>query len=55
VLKQKPGQCHLPTPIILAIQEDEIWRIAAQGQPKQVVGETPISKIIRVKWIKGVA
>jgi hypothetical protein len=30
-------------------------RIVVQGQPRQTVHETPISKIIRAKWTVGVA
>jgi hypothetical protein len=32
-------------PVILAIQKAEIWRIAVQGQPGEIVWKTPISKI----------
>jgi hypothetical protein len=42
------------TPIILYTWESEIKRIEVQGQPKQSVYETPISKITRAKWTGGV-
>jgi hypothetical protein len=35
--------------IILATWEAEIGRIAVQGQPRQIVPETPVSKINRAK------
>jgi hypothetical protein len=35
---------------ILATWEAEIGRIAVQGQPKQIVRKTPISKITTAKW-----
>jgi hypothetical protein len=38
------------TPIILATWEAMFRRIAVQGQPRQIVHETPISKITRAKW-----
>jgi hypothetical protein len=45
--------CWWLTLIILAIGEAEIGRIAVQGQPWQIVLETPISKISRAKRIGG--
>jgi hypothetical protein len=36
--------------IILATWEAEIWKIMFQGQPREIVHETPISKITRAKW-----
>jgi hypothetical protein len=42
-------------PVILATWEAEIRRITVQGQPRQIAGETPISKITRAKWTGGVA
>jgi hypothetical protein len=42
-------------PVILATWEAEIRRIAVQGQPGHIVGETPISKIIRAKRAGGKA
>jgi hypothetical protein len=38
------------TPIILASWEAEIGKIMVQGQPRQIIQETPISKITRAKW-----
>jgi hypothetical protein len=35
--------------------EAEIGRIKVQGQPREIVPETPISKITRTKWTGGVA
>jgi hypothetical protein len=35
--------------IILATQEEEIRRITVQSQPRQIVQETPISKITKAK------
>jgi hypothetical protein len=43
------------TPVILAIWEAGIRRIEVGSQPRQIVGETSISKITRAKWIGGVA
>jgi hypothetical protein len=37
------------------IWETESRRITVQGQPRQIVHKAPISKITRVKWIRGVA
>jgi hypothetical protein len=45
----------VPTPEILATWEAEIWRIKVWGPPRQIVQETPISKITRAKWARGVA
>jgi hypothetical protein len=36
-------------PVILATWEAEIGRIAVHDQPRQIVHETPISKITRSK------
>jgi hypothetical protein len=41
--------------IILATWEVEIRKIMVQGQPGQILQETPISKITRAKWTGGVA
>jgi hypothetical protein len=49
------GGCWWLAPIILATWEAKIRRISVQGQSGQIVCETPISKIIRAKWIGGVA
>jgi hypothetical protein len=38
------------TPVILATWETEIMRISVQKQPRQVVGETPISKITKAGY-----
>jgi hypothetical protein len=38
--------------VILATSETEIRRIEIRGQPKQIVRETPISKITRAKWTR---
>jgi hypothetical protein len=43
------------TRVILAILEAEIRRMLVWGQPRQIVQETPISKITRAKWTGGVA
>jgi hypothetical protein len=40
-------------PVILATWEAEIRRTEVQGQPRQIVCETPISKITRAKWTGG--
>jgi hypothetical protein len=42
-------------PVILATWESEIRRIMVQGQPWEIVLETPISKITRAKmdWRSG--
>jgi hypothetical protein len=37
-------------PVLLTTWRAEIWRIKVQGQPGQIV-----CKIIRAKWIRGVA
>jgi hypothetical protein len=42
-------------PITLATWEVEIRRIIIRGQLKQIVHETPTSKITRVKWTGGMA
>jgi hypothetical protein len=47
--------CQWLTPIILATREAEIKTIKAQGQPRQTVCKTPISKITRTKRTGGVA
>jgi hypothetical protein len=41
-------------PVILVTLEAEIRRMV-QGQPGQIVCETPSPKITRVKWTRGVA
>jgi hypothetical protein len=41
--------------VILATWEANIRRMAVEGQPRQIVHETPISKITTVKWSRGVA
>jgi hypothetical protein len=43
------------TPIIPATWEMENMRIIVQIQPGQIICETPISKITRVKWTGGLA
>jgi hypothetical protein len=41
-------------PVILAREaEIGIGKIAARGQPRQIVVETPISKRTRAKWTGG--
>jgi hypothetical protein len=52
--KKKQARSQWLTPLILANWEAEIWRIMVQGQPRQTVHETPISKITRAKWTGGV-
>jgi hypothetical protein len=39
--------------LILGMWGVEIGRITVQGQPRQIVCETPISKITRAKWTGG--
>jgi hypothetical protein len=41
--------CWQLTPIILANWEAEVMKIVVQGQPRQVVHKTPISKISRAE------
>jgi hypothetical protein len=41
-------------PVIPAIWETEIGRIAIPGQPRQMVCESPIFKVTRTKWTEGV-
>jgi hypothetical protein len=43
------------TQLILATWEAEIGKNSIWGQPRQIVPETPISKITRAKWTRGVA
>jgi hypothetical protein len=43
------------TPIILATWEADIERIKVQGQPRQIVHKTPISKISTAKWTGSLA
>jgi hypothetical protein len=42
-------------PVILATWEVEIRRIVVQVQQGQIVHKTPISKVTRVKWTRGLA
>jgi hypothetical protein len=42
-------------PVIPATWETEIGRIMVPGEPRQIVSETPIPKITRAKWTRGVA
>jgi hypothetical protein len=42
------------TPITLATWEAEIRKITVQAQPRQIVQETPTSKITKAKWPGGV-
>jgi hypothetical protein len=41
--------------VILATWQAKIGKVGVQGQPRQIVQETPISKITRAKWTGGVA
>jgi hypothetical protein len=43
------------TPVILATWEVVIQRITVLGQPREILHQTPISKISRAKWAGGVA
>jgi hypothetical protein len=44
-----------PNYVILATWEAEIQRINVRGQPGLTICETPISKLARAKWTRGVA
>jgi hypothetical protein len=41
--------------VILATRDAEIGRLKVQGPPRQIVPESPISKITKAKWTGGVA
>jgi hypothetical protein len=41
--------------VILANWEAEIWRIEVRDQPRQILLETPISKITRAKCTESVS
>jgi hypothetical protein len=41
-------------PVFLATLEAEIWRILVQGQSRQIILKTVISKITRAEWVGGV-
>jgi hypothetical protein len=43
------------TPVTLATWKAEIGSIVVWGQPREIVHETPISKITRAKWAGGLA
>jgi hypothetical protein len=49
IKNSKVAGCWWFTPIILATWEADIGRIAVSGQPRQIVHDTSISKITRVK------
>jgi hypothetical protein len=56
VLKNPLGAGHQwLIPVILATWEAKIERIEVQSQAGQIVFKTPISKITRAKWTRGVA
>jgi hypothetical protein len=44
----------LLTPVTLVIQEAEIRKTAVQSQPRQIVHETLISKLPKIKRAQGV-
>jgi hypothetical protein len=45
----RQARCQWLTPAILAPWKSEIWGMVAQGQPQQIVWETPIYKNIQNK------
>jgi hypothetical protein len=47
--------CWWLMPLILVTWETEVRKISIQGQPRHIVWKTPISKITRAKWTRGVA
>jgi hypothetical protein len=55
--KKKTGRARHQwfTPVILATQETEIWRIMVQSQPRKIVHETLSQKIPITKRAGGVA
>jgi hypothetical protein len=53
--KHRQAGCWWLVSIILATCEVEVGRIKAQGQHRQILCETPISKITRAKWTGGMA
>jgi hypothetical protein len=53
-IKRRELAGYWPMPAIVATWEAEMGNIVVRGLPRQVVLETPISKITRVKWARGV-
>jgi hypothetical protein len=47
IKNRSTNQVLVSHPCILTTWEAEIWRITVQGQPGEIVCETPISKITR--------
>jgi hypothetical protein len=50
IKKERESQMLVVTPVILATWEAKIGRVKVPGQSRQIVFETPISKITREKW-----
>jgi hypothetical protein len=59
--RKKLARCWWLTPVILATQEAEIWRITVRSQPRQIVHldliskKKPSQKMGVVEWFKVLA